>query len=108
MGWLDLFIIGVLLAALLLVACSILSNLRLVVIALNKISTDNQTIFNELQGVKKAVATKGGVTDPFVAANKTSTVGASSSHIIVRKSPDQIRSENFEKLRSGQQYGHDS
>jgi len=77
-------------------------------VTLSRIATDNQTIFDELQGVKKLVSTKGGVTDPFAAANKSNTVGASSKHIIVRKSPDQIRAENYEKLKNGGQYGHDS
>lgn len=101
-------LIVILLATLVLVACSVLSNIRLMNVTLSRIANDNQTIFNEIQGVKSIVSTKGSVTDPFTAANKSNTVGASSRHIIVRKSPDQIRSENYEKLKNGGQYGHDS
>lgn len=49
-----------------------------------------------------------GVTDPFKAANKSHVVGASSKHIIVRKTPDQIRAENYEEIKKGGQYGHHS
>lgn len=101
-------IIVILLAILVLVACSILSNMRLMNVTLSRIATDNQTIFSEIQGVKTLVSTKGGVTDPFATANKTNTPGASSKHIIVRKSPDQIRAENYEEIRKGGQYGHHS
>lgn len=48
----------------------------------------------------------GSVTDPFAAANKFNTPGASSSHIVIRKTPDQIRNENFEKIKEdGAAYG---
>lgn len=62
----------------------------------------------KLDDIKSDVVKKGRVTDPFVAANKTNTIGASSSHIIIRKTPDQIRNENFEKIKKGATYGIDS
>ena len=66
------------------------------------------SLYGEITDVRNEAKKKGAVTDPFQAANKSHTVGASSKHIIVRKTPDQIRAENFEKLKNGGQYGHPS
>lgn len=45
------------------------------------------------------------VTDPFVAANKRTTQKSSSDSIVIRKTPEQIRNENYEKIKKGQKYG---
>ncbi|ATW62229.1 hypothetical protein CQ476_28 [TM7 phage DolZOral124_53_65] len=62
---------------------------------------------DKLDTIKKEVKKSGGVTDPFEVANRSGTIGASSQHIIVPKSPDQIRNENFERIKNGEQYGYD-
>lgn len=58
-------------------------------------------LVKKLEQIDGEVQKKGSVTPPIVAANKTHTPGASSSHIIIRKTPDQIRAENAEAIRSG-------
>ena len=59
-----------------------------------------------LDELHKKLERKGSVTDPFATANKFNTPGASSSHIVIRKTPDQIRNENFEKIKEdGAAYG---
>lgn len=45
------------------------------------------------------------VTDPFAAANKRTTQKSSSDGIVIRKTPEQIRNENYEKIKKGQKYG---
>ena len=63
----------------------------------------------KLDDIKAEVDKKGSVTDPFKAATVRKSVGASSRHIIVPKSPDQIRNENYEAIKEGgKKYGHDS
>jgi hypothetical protein len=59
------------------------------------------TLYGEITAVHGEVKKRGHVTPPIVAANKTHTPGASSKHIIIRKSPDQIRAENAEEIRKG-------
>lgn len=76
--------------------------LRQVVKSLSEMT---RSIEGKLKTVQSEVEKKGVVTDPFEAANKTHTPGASGSHIIIRKSPDQIRNENFEKIKNGGKYG---
>ena len=61
----------------------------------------HSALVKKLDEVQGEVKKKGSVTPPIVAANKTHTPGASSSHIIIRKTPDQIRAENAEAIRSG-------
>lgn len=65
-------------------------------------------VLEKIDSVQTEVNKKGAVTDPFKVANKTNTPGASSRHIIVPKSPDQIRNENYEAIKQGAKYGHDS
>jgi hypothetical protein len=80
---------------------AILSNLQIIV---NKQSSHDEhlaTIFGEITAVHSEVKKKGTVTDPFQAANKSHTVGATSKHIVVRKTPDQIRAENAEAIKNG-------
>ncbi len=80
---------------------AILSNLQ---IMNNKQSdTDKHlaTLYGEITAVHAEVKKKGTVTDPFQVANKTHTVGASSRHIVIRKTPDQIRAENAEAIKNG-------
>lgn len=67
-----------------------------------------RTTLEKIDNIQKEVNNKGAVTDPFKAANKTTTPGASSRHIIRPKSPDQIRNENYEEIKKGATYGHDS
>lgn len=67
-----------------------------------------RTMIEKIDNVQKEVDKKGSVTDPFKVANKTHTPGTSSRHIIVPKSPDQIRNENYEAIKEGAKYGHDS
>lgn len=66
----------------------------------------SQNIMTRLDELNDKLERKGSVTDPFAAANKFNTPGASSSHIVIRKTPDQIRNENFEKIKEdGAAYG---
>ena len=66
----------------------------------------SQNIIASLDELHKKLERKGSVTDPFATANKFNTPGASSSHIVSRKTPDQIRNENFEKIKEdGAAYG---
>lgn len=66
----------------------------------------SQNIIASLDELHKKLERKGSVTDPFATANKFNTPGASSSHIVIRKTPDQIRNENFEKIKEdGAAYG---
>lgn len=69
-----------------------------------RMARDQLLIKESLEEVKKYQG--GYVTDPFKVANSSHTPGASSDNIIKRKTPDQIRSENFEKIKKGQTYGH--
>ena len=66
----------------------------------------SQNILDKVDDLQKLLERKGKVTDPFVAANKTHTVGARSQHIIIRITPDQIRNENYQKIKEdGASYG---
>lgn len=58
-------------------------------------------VVKKLEEIQGEVKKRGHVTPPIVAANKTHTPGASSKHIIIRKTPDQIRAENAEEIRKG-------
>jgi len=70
---------------------------------------DYSEILKKLDTIQNKVEAprQGKVTKPFDVANKTHVRAASSSHIIIRKSPDQIRNENYEKIKQGAQYGND-
>lgn len=63
----------------------------------------SQDIIKRIDDLQATItdAKKGKVTDPFEVANKFNTPGASSSHIVIRKTPDQIRNENFVKIKEG-------
>ena len=67
----------------------------------------HSAVVDILSGIKTEVDKKGYVTDPFKVANKHSSPGSSTRHIIVPKSADQIRNENYEKIKEGLEYGHD-
>ena len=64
------------------------------------------TMRDKLDTIEKDVKKRGFVTPPFEAANPDRSIRGSSSHIIQRKPPDQIRNENFEKIKQGQTYGN--
>lgn len=68
-------------------------------------TTQAAELHEKLQSIEKDVKKRGFVTPPFEAANPDRTTRGSSSHIIQRKPPDQIRNENFEKIKEGQTYG---
>lgn len=63
------------------------------------------TMREKLDTIEKDVKKRGFVTPPFEAANLDRSIRGSSSHIIQRKPPDQIRNENFEKIKEGKMYG---
>jgi hypothetical protein len=63
------------------------------------------TMREKLDTIEKDVKKRGFVTPPFEAANPDRSIRGSSSHIIQRKPPDQIRNENFEKIKEGKMYG---
>ena len=63
------------------------------------------TMREKLNTIEKDVKKRGFVTPPFEAANPNRSIRGSSSHIIQRKPPDQIRNENFEKIKEGKMYG---
>lgn len=42
-------------------------------------------------------------TDPF---EKPKEVFSSTQHIVVRKTPDQIRNENYDRIKNGETYGN--
>lgn len=73
--------------------------------ALHENTTQAAELHEKLQSIEKDVKKRGFVTPPFEAANPDRTTRGSSSHIIQRKPPDQIRNENFEKIKEGQTYG---
>ena len=64
------------------------------------------TMREKLDTIEKDVKKRGFVTPPFEAANPNRSIRGSSSHIIQRKPPDQIRNENFEKIKEGKMYGN--
>lgn len=72
---------------------------------LSKNATHTATMRQKLDTIEKDVKKRGFVTPPFDAANPDRSTRGSSSHIIQRKPPDQIRNENFEKIKQGQTYG---
>lgn len=57
---------------------------------------------NEIDDIKRPPAH---VSDPF---KKPKEIYQSTKHIVVPKTPDEIRAENFEKIKEGQEYGSPS
>lgn len=72
---------------------------------LSENATHDAAMRQKLDAIEKDVKKRGFVTPPFDAANPDRSTRGSSSHIIQRKPPDQIRNENFEKIKQGQTYG---
>ena len=63
-------------------------------------------ILKYTKDTNERIKVKGKVTDPFKAANRRHTQKSSSRHIIIRKSPDQIRNENYKQIiEEGEDYG---
>lgn len=84
----------------------LLHQMRVLIQLVTKNLMSQNILSDKIDDVAAGVAKKGGVTDPFVAANKANTIGASSQHIIIRKTPDQIRNENYQKIKEdGASYG---
>lgn len=54
---------------------------------------------SEIDGIKETPAH---VTDPF---EKPKEIYQSSKHIVVPKTPDEIRNQNFKKIQDGAEYG---
>lgn len=96
-----LWFIAALIIAVIVILFAILKNLQIIEQLLSDNAKNQATLYGAIQEVHAEVKKKGSVTPPIVAANKTHTPGASSSHIIIRKTPDQIRAENAEAIRSG-------
>lgn len=65
----------------------------------------SEDLLEKIDSIQSEVKKRGSVSDPFKVANSRRTQNTSSRHIIIRKSPDQIRSENYEKIKEGQNYG---
>lgn len=80
---------------------AILARLGMISSQLQKNAENDNILYRKLEEVEQNTAHKSGVTDPFAAANKSHTPAASSKHIIVRKSPDQIRAEHAEEIKNG-------
>lgn len=64
-------------------------------------------LFDALNGSQSEITPptevkSGRVTDPF---EQPKEIYQSSAHIIVPKTPDQIRNENFRKIQEGAEYG---
>ncbi len=100
-----LWVIAILIVVAIVILFAILSNLRIMNNHLQTNADRQNEVFGKLENIHADVRHKGTVTDPFKVANKTHTVAASSKHIIVRKSPDQIRNENYEEIKKGANYG---
>ena len=101
-------LIFILLSLIVVILSAILGAIWKLILIVNKNLMSQNTILSKLEKIEGDVAKRGRVTDPFEVANKTNTIGASSNHIIIRKTPDQIRNENFEKIKQGANYGIDS
>lgn len=96
MFWFVLAIIVLLVAQL----CALI-----VLVRLQLHSHDYQVVLEKkLDDIKQSNRT-GRVTPPFEAANKTKSVNTSSRRVVTRKSPDQIRNENYDQIKKGAEYG---
>ena len=86
----------------------------LVIIIIGQLFTYNRAkkdqdkyLLDLMKDTNERIKVKGKVTDPFKAANSRRTQNTSSKHIIIRKTPDQIRAENYEKIKNeGMSYGN--
>lgn len=96
-----LWFIAALIIAAIVILFAILKNLQIIEQLLSENSRNQATLYGKLEEIHGDVQKKGSVTPPIDAANKTHTPGASTRHIIIRKSPDQIRAENADAIRSG-------
>lgn len=94
-------------ASYLIVALLILLNIQMVFIVrlAYHIMMETPSLDKKLSDIEKQVKKRGFVTPPFEAANPDRSIRGTSSHIVQRKTPDQIRNENFEKIKEGQTYG---
>ena len=57
---------------------------------------------NKLCGIEKKAEEESKVTDPF---QKPKEIYSSTSHIVVPKTPTEIRNQNFKKIQEGIEYG---
>ena len=73
---------------------ALILNTFLIIDILNKVSNLNIE--------KPVIQEEAKVTDPFT---KPKPVYSSTSHIIVPKTPTEIRNENFKKIKEGVEYG---
>lgn len=96
-----LWVVIILIIVAIVILYAILSNLRLMNKSLQDTLNNDKVLYQKLEEVEQNTAHKSGVTDPFAVANKSHTPAASSKHIIVRKSPDQIRAEHAEEIKNG-------
>lgn len=80
-------------------------NCQLVFIArcLNRIDKHQRELLDKL--LKRKPTQAATVTDPFKLANTHTTQKSSSDGIVIRKTPEQIRNENYKKIKEGQKYG---
>lgn len=94
-------------ASYLIVALLIVLNIQMVFIVrlAYHIMMETPSLDKKLSDIEKQVKKRGFVTPPFEAANPDRSIRGTSSHIVQRKTPDQIRNENFEKIKEGQTYG---
>lgn len=67
----------------------------------------NKKIIEQLERIKpRPTAMPGRVTPPFEVANRPKTVSTTSRRVVTRKSPDQIRNENYNQIvEQGKEYG---
>ena len=73
---------------------ALILNTFLIIDILNKVSNLNIE--------KPVIQEEAKVTDPFT---KPKPVYSSTSHIVVPKTPTEIRNENFKKIKEGVEYG---
>lgn len=69
------------------------------------IMMETPSLDKKLSDIENQVKKRGFVTPPFEAANPDRSIRGTSPHIVQRKTPDQIRNENFKKIEEGQTYG---
>lgn len=81
----------------------VVSILLIIVIALQVAGYKLLTIVEkEILGIEKVPKEKAKVTDPF---QKPKEIYSSTSHIVVPKTPTEIRNQNFKKIKEGMEYG---
>lgn len=100
-------LIFIMLALIVVILSAIFGSVWKLILIVNENLISQNTILSKLEKIEGDVSKKGSVTDPFTTANKFNTPGSSSNHIVIRKTPDQIRNENFEKIKEdGATYGY--